>query len=82
MPTSVASSLRLRNGAEVDVAYEWDKYFPATFDHPEEGGFEGITEVFGMCKLATGATAYVDVTHLISYEDMDFLCAQIGTDYE
>ena len=80
--TSTETGLSLRDGAKVDVTYEWSRYYPSTFDHPEEGGFEGITEVFGMCKLATGATAYVDVTHLISDEDMDFLCAQIGTDYE
>ena len=46
MPTSVASDLKLRNGTVVDVCYEWSKYYPATFDDPEEGGFEGITEVF------------------------------------
>jgi len=80
--TSTETGLSLRDGAKVDVTYEWSRYYPSTFDHPEEGGFEGITEVWAWAKDAKGEAHYVEVTQFINEDDMDFLCAQIGTDYE
>jgi hypothetical protein len=32
-------------GISLDCEYDWDYYTPSTYDHPAEGGFEGITKV-------------------------------------
>lgn len=59
------------NGVEVNVDYYATKYYPATFEHPEEGGDFEINHVWAELETRSGETVAVDIAPLLSEDDCD-----------
>jgi hypothetical protein len=70
---AVREMFKTLSGEDVEVHFIWHKYYPNTFEYPEEGGLEEITEVW----WEDDAGDKVNIMPLLTDKEIEHLESQI-----
>ena len=69
----VHETFKTLSGEDVEVHFIWNKYYPNTFEYPEEGGLEEITAVMWRDEN----DVEVNIMPLLTEKEIEHLESQI-----